>query len=71
MKKKFVMYAFLLFTAILQAQTARQFTINLTDDGKANMVCFLAENPTGRAIVGIPLLNDGPVTICMDTKNKE
>jgi acetyl esterase/lipase len=48
------MYAFLLFATIVQAQTARQFTINLTDDGKANMVCFLAENPTGRAIVGIP-----------------
>ena len=54
MKRKFVMYAFLLFASIFQAQTARQFTINLTDDGKANMVCFLAENPTGRAIVGIP-----------------
>ena len=54
MKRKFVMYAFLLFATIVQAQTARQFTINLTDDGKANMVCFLAENPTGRAIVGIP-----------------
>ena len=54
MKRKFVMYAFLLFATIVQAQTARQFTINLTDDGKANMVCFLADNPTGRAIVGIP-----------------
>ena len=37
MKRKFVMYAFLLFATIFQAQTARQFTINLTDDGKANM----------------------------------
>ena len=54
MKRKLVMYALLLVAAIMQAQTARQFTINLTDDGEANMVCFLADNPTGRAIVGIP-----------------
>ena len=38
----------------LKAQTARNFTINLTEDGKANMVVFLAEKPSGRAIVGIP-----------------
>ena len=54
MKRKLVMYALLLVAAIMQAQTDRQFTINLTDDGEANMVCFLADNPTGRAIVGIP-----------------
>ena len=38
----------------LQAQTSRTFTLNLTDDGKAQMVAFLPEKPTGRAIVGIP-----------------
>jgi len=38
----------------MQAQTARKFTLNLTDDGKAQMVCFLPENPSGRAIVGVP-----------------
>ena len=54
MKRKLVMYALLLVAAIMQAQTARQFTINLTDDGEANMVCFLADHPTGRAIVGVP-----------------
>ena len=54
MKRKIVLYVLLFVVAIVQAQTARQFTINLTDDGKANMVCFLAENPTGRAIVGVP-----------------
>ena len=37
-----------------QAQTSRTFTLNLTDDGKAQMVAFLPEKPTGRAIVGIP-----------------
>ncbi len=35
---------FLLASALtLQAQTARKFTINLTDDGAANMVVFLPE----------------------------
>ena len=52
--KKIVFYGLLLcFSMAIQAQT-RQFTINLTADGEANMVCFLADNPTGRAIVGVP-----------------
>ena len=38
----------------LQAQTARKFTIDLTDDAKAQMVCFLPEKPSGKAIVGVP-----------------
>ena len=36
------------------AQTARTFTLDLTADGQAKMVCFLPEKPCGRAIVGIP-----------------
>ena len=36
------------------AQTARTFTLNLTADGQAQMVCFLPEKPSGKAIVGIP-----------------
>ena len=36
------------------AQTARKFTVNLTADGKANMVVYLPSQPTGRAIVGCP-----------------
>ena len=36
------------------AQTARTFTLNLTADGEAQMVCFLPESPCGKAIVGIP-----------------
>ncbi len=36
------------------ASTARQFTLNLTDDGKAQMVCFLPQTPSGKAIVGVP-----------------
>ena len=34
--------------------TARKFTLNLTDDGKAQMVCFLPVTPSGKAIVGVP-----------------
>ena len=37
-----------------QAQTARKFTVNITNDGKANMVAYLPQNPTGRAIVDCP-----------------
>ena len=40
MKRKLTTFAVLLTTMVMQAQTARQFTINLTDDGQANMVCF-------------------------------
>ena len=36
------------------AQTARKFTVNLTPDGEANMVCYLPENPSGFAIVDLP-----------------
>jgi acetyl esterase/lipase len=44
----------LLFVMGMQAQTARTFTLNLTNDGKAQMVCFLPQNPSGKAIVGVP-----------------
>ena len=44
----------LLLAAETQAQTARQFTLNLTEDGAAQMVCFLPQNPSGKAIVGVP-----------------
>ena len=44
----------LLLTVGAQAQTARTFTLDLTDDGKAQMVCFLPESPSGKAIVGVP-----------------
>lgn len=36
------------------AQTAKEFTLNLTDDGAAQMRCFLPQNPSGKAIVGVP-----------------
>ncbi len=36
------------------AQTDRKMTINITPDGAANMVGYLPENPTGRAVVVLP-----------------
>ena len=44
----------LLIVSTMQAQTARKFTLDLTDDGKAQMVCFLPTSPSGKAIVGVP-----------------
>jgi acetyl esterase/lipase len=38
----------------MQAQTARKLTVNITSDGKANMVCYLPDAPTGRAVVDLP-----------------
>ena len=34
--------------------TARQYTLNLTPDGKAQMICYLPKEPNGKAVVGIP-----------------
>ena len=53
-KYLFLLSAFLTGALTLQAQTARKFTIDLTDDGEAQMLTFLPEKPSGRAIVGIP-----------------
>lgn len=52
--KKILFFILTLSFMTIQAQTARKFTINLTEDGKAHMVCFLPENPSGKAIVGVP-----------------
>ena len=38
----------------LTLQAQRKFTVNITPDGKANMVCYLPAQPTGRAIVDLP-----------------
>ena len=45
---------FLLCSICAEAQTAKKFTINLTDGGKSHVVCFLPEKPSGKAIVGVP-----------------
>ena len=52
--KKLLVYSLLLLSMTVQAQTARKFTIDLTEDGKAQMVCFLPEKSSGKAIVGVP-----------------
>lgn len=52
--KKLMTLGLLLLAMSVQAQTARKFTINLTADSAANMVCFLPETTNGKAIVGIP-----------------
>ncbi|MCR4854122.1 MAG: alpha/beta hydrolase fold domain-containing protein [Prevotella sp.] len=52
--KKLVLVGLLMLSTALQAQTSRKFTLNLTEDSTAQMVCFLPEKPTGKAIVGVP-----------------
>lgn len=52
--KKFLFFVLSMLFVTSQAQTARKFTIDLTEDGKAQMVCFLPEKPSGKAIVGVP-----------------
>ena len=52
--KKLMIFALMLLSMGAQAQTARQFTLDLTADGKAQMVCYLPETPSGKAIVGVP-----------------
>ena len=52
--KKLMIGSLLMLAMTMQAQTARKFTLNLTDDGKAQMVCFLPQTSSGKAIVGVP-----------------
>jgi len=50
--KKLMLLTLLLLTLTAQGQTARTFKLELTEG--AHAVAFLPENPTGKAIVGIP-----------------
>ena len=52
--KKMITFGLMLLALTVQAQTARKFTLNLTDDSKAQMVCYLPQTPSGKAIVGVP-----------------
>ena len=54
MKRKLISLTLLCMAVTMQAQTARKFTLNITDDGQAQMVCFLPQTPSGKAIVGVP-----------------
>ena len=49
-----MMLVMLVMAGGIQAQTLRKFTLDLTDDGAAQMVCFLPQTPSGKAIVGVP-----------------
>ena len=52
--KRIVSIALAAAALTMQAQTARKLTVNITPDGKANMVCYLPDAPTGRAVVDLP-----------------
>jgi len=52
--KRLMTLVFVFLVMGVQAQTSRKFTLDLTPDGKAQMVCFLPESPSGKAIVGVP-----------------
>ena len=56
MKMKKIILTSLLAAVSLAAgaQTAREFTLSLTPDGAAQLVVYLPENPTGRAVVCCP-----------------
>ena len=52
--RQLVMMVLLSLLTGAQAQTSRTFTLDLTPDGKAQMVCFLPQTPSGKAVVGVP-----------------
>ena len=53
--KKIILSGFLAAACLAApAQTARQFTLPLSDDGAAEFVVYLPEQPTGRAVVACP-----------------
>lgn len=66
MKKNLFFGAFILFALSLQAQTARKMTLNITTDGASTLTCYLADRPTGRAVVDCP--GGGYVGLSMDNE---
>ncbi len=55
MKKLLLTLSFItLHLSLLSAQTARKFTVDITPDGKSNMVAYLPSKPSGRAVVCCP-----------------
>ena len=75
--RSLVTLSLLVFVVNVHAQTARQFTLNLTDVGKAQMVCCLPQTPAGKAVVGVPggsysvLSNTHEGTMASDWMNKQ
>ena len=54
MKKQLLFLLTVVAALTAQAQTARNFTVNITADGQSNMQVFLPEQPTGRCVVCCP-----------------
>ena len=52
--KRLILLSLSILSLTAQAQTARTFTVNITPDGQSNMVAYLPENATGKAIVDCP-----------------
>ncbi len=52
--KKLLQLSLLMMGMSAQAQTTKTFTVNITADGKSNMVAYLPEQPSGRAVVDCP-----------------
>ena len=75
--RSLVTLALLVLVVNVEAQTARKFTLDLTPDGKAQMVCFLPQTPSGKAVVGVPgggysvLSNTHEGTMASDWMNKQ
>ncbi len=54
MKKSVLLFFSAMLSMSAVSQTARTFTLNLTEDGEATLAAYLPENPTGRAVVDCP-----------------
>ncbi len=54
MKKYFFSLILAAIVSAATAQTAKTFKVNITEDGKSNIVAYLPQNPTGKAVVGCP-----------------
>ena len=64
--KRLLLFVCALVAMTVQAQTARKFTVNITPDGASNMVAYLPDMPTGRAVVCCP--GGGYVHLAIDNE---
>ena len=53
------------------AQPARQFTLDLTPDGAAQMVVYLPKEPSGRGVVQNTNLSLKKFTVCVKRRQKK
>ena len=54
MRRKLTTMLLAALALTLWGQTARKFTVNITPDGASNMVGYLPDQPSGRAVVALP-----------------